>query len=168
MPVFVDNFQKIASIFKCERSSSLSLLSCLREQEAEHIVLNSKVGETSWPQNFVMAHLQSFSSASDQSSLMVRSKVDFSYFLSKYSLNVEAISHISSFWKFGSVTAPVRLWASSEHPYVVRSEQPRFRSSLHSSTPWPSQACTLYSCAKRNLSYSGCRYLNSLKPFFVF
>lgn len=111
--VFVDNFQKIASIFKCDTSSSLSLLDCLRKQEAEHIILNSKVGETSWQQNFLMAHLQNFSSASGQSSLMVRSKVDFSYLLLKYSLNVEAISHINSFWKFGSVTAAVKLWARS-------------------------------------------------------
>lgn len=107
--VFVDNFQKVASVFKCETSSSLSLLKCLRQQEAEHIVLKSKVGEASWQQNFLMAHLQNFSSASDQSSLMVCSKVDFSYLLLKYSLNVEVISHISSFWKFGSVTAPVKL-----------------------------------------------------------
>uniref|UniRef100_A0A8U8C0T2 Carboxylic ester hydrolase n=1 Tax=Geospiza parvula TaxID=87175 RepID=A0A8U8C0T2_GEOPR len=30
-------------IFKCDTSSSLSLLDCLRKQEAEHIVLNSKI-----------------------------------------------------------------------------------------------------------------------------
>ncbi|KAM4767069.1 fatty acyl-CoA hydrolase precursor, medium chain-like isoform 1-T1 [Cyanocitta cristata] len=36
------NLEKIASIFKCETSSSLSLLSCLRKQEAEHLVFNSK------------------------------------------------------------------------------------------------------------------------------
>ncbi|KAF2988311.1 hypothetical protein EK904_008464 [Melospiza melodia maxima] len=36
------DLEKIASIFKCDASSSLSLLDCLRKQEAEHIVLNSK------------------------------------------------------------------------------------------------------------------------------
>ncbi|XP_023790746.1 carboxylesterase 5A-like [Cyanistes caeruleus] len=36
------DLKKIASIFECETSSSLSLLSCLRKQEAEHIVLKSK------------------------------------------------------------------------------------------------------------------------------
>ncbi|XP_005427507.1 cocaine esterase [Geospiza fortis] len=36
------DLEKIASIFKCDTSSSLSLLDCLRKQEAEHIVLNSK------------------------------------------------------------------------------------------------------------------------------
>lgn len=100
MLVFVDNFQKIANIFKCDTSSSLSLLSCLRKQEAEHIILNSKVGETSWQQNFLMAHLQNFSTVSDQSSLMVHSKVDFSYLLLKYSVNVEITSHVVCLWKF--------------------------------------------------------------------
>ncbi|KFQ48497.1 Carboxylesterase 5A, partial [Pelecanus crispus] len=35
---------KIASIFKCETSSSLSLINCLRNQEAKDIVFNSTVG----------------------------------------------------------------------------------------------------------------------------
>lgn len=114
--VFVGNFQKIASIFKCETSSSLSLLNCLRKQEAEHLVFNSQVGETSWQQNFLMAHLQNFSSASDQSSLMVCSKVDFSYLLSKYFLNVEIISHWISLCKFRQCRSTCKVvskvWAS--------------------------------------------------------
>uniref|UniRef100_A0A8B9SK77 Carboxylic ester hydrolase n=1 Tax=Anas platyrhynchos TaxID=8839 RepID=A0A8B9SK77_ANAPL len=39
--VFVHNFQKIAGIFKCETSSSLSLVNCLRNQEAMDIIANS-------------------------------------------------------------------------------------------------------------------------------
>ncbi|KAK2529920.1 hypothetical protein Q9233_006305 [Columba guinea] len=35
------DLKRIASIFKCEMSSSLSLINCLRNQEANHIVLNS-------------------------------------------------------------------------------------------------------------------------------
>ncbi|KFO07884.1 Fatty acyl-CoA hydrolase precursor, medium chain, partial [Balearica regulorum gibbericeps] len=37
------DLKKIASIFKCETSSSLSLINCLRNQEAEDIVFNSTV-----------------------------------------------------------------------------------------------------------------------------
>lgn len=114
--IFADNFQKVASKFECETSSSLSLLNCLRKQEAEHIVLNSKVGETPWQQNFWMAHLQNFSSAADQSSLMVHSKVDFSYLLSKYSPDVEIISHVISSWKFqqrrSACEVLSKVWAS--------------------------------------------------------
>ncbi|KAF4799027.1 Fatty acyl-CoA hydrolase precursor, medium chain [Turdus rufiventris] len=36
------DLEKIASIFQCDTSSSLSLLNCLRKQEAEHIVHKSK------------------------------------------------------------------------------------------------------------------------------
>lgn len=76
--VFVNNFQQIASIFKCEMSSSLSLINCLRNQEANDIVSNSTVGETLLSKIFLMAHLQNFSSASNQSSLLACSRVEFS------------------------------------------------------------------------------------------
>ncbi|XP_068017752.1 fatty acyl-CoA hydrolase precursor, medium chain-like [Melanerpes formicivorus] len=36
------DLKKIASVFKCEPSSSLSLLNCLRKQEAEDLILKSK------------------------------------------------------------------------------------------------------------------------------
>ncbi|KFO81329.1 Carboxylesterase 5A, partial [Cuculus canorus] len=38
------DLKKIASVFKCEASSSLSLINCLRKQEANDIVFNSRVG----------------------------------------------------------------------------------------------------------------------------
>lgn len=91
--VSVNNFQRIASIFKCEMSSSLSLINCLRNQEANNIVFNSTVGETLLSNIILMAHLQNFSSASNQSSLLACSRVQFSSFLSKYHLNIEIISH---------------------------------------------------------------------------
>ncbi|KFV67829.1 Fatty acyl-CoA hydrolase precursor, medium chain, partial [Dryobates pubescens] len=37
------DLKKVASVFKCESSSSLSLLNCLRKQEAEELLLKSKV-----------------------------------------------------------------------------------------------------------------------------
>lgn len=55
---FVHNFQKVASVFKCETSSSLSLINCLRNQEANDIVFNSAVGETSHFLNGTLAELQ--------------------------------------------------------------------------------------------------------------
>lgn len=137
--IFVDNFQKIAGIFQCDTSSSLSLLNCLRKQEAEHIVHKSKVGETSWQQNFLMAHLQNFSSASDQSSLVVCSKVDFSYLLPKYSLNVEIISDVISFWKFwqchSTCEVVSNVWASL--CFNVRTAQDQEPITFHSALTQP-------------------------------
>lgn len=114
-----------------------------------------------------MAHLQNFISASDQSSLMVHSKIDFSYLLSKYFPNVEIISHVISSWKSWQCHCACEVVSKVWAYLCFNAEQHRIRNPLHSFAPWPSQACILHSCAKLNLCYSGCRYLNFLKPFFA-